>query len=91
MCTCGLGGTGDLWTASTGAHPGEILRFLLEEVKKKDCYKDLLAVPFFARQQIISHSNSREGECAGSDSTLYLEGYADGQQYHYAVWAARAL
>src|SRR6266446_9836161 len=28
---------------------------------------------------------------ASCNSTLYLEGYADGQQHHYAVWAARAL
>jgi hypothetical protein len=28
---------------------------------------------------------------ARNNSTLYLEGYADGQQHHYAVWAARSL
>jgi energy-coupling factor transporter ATP-binding protein EcfA2 len=26
---------------------------------------------------------------ASNKSTLYLKGYADGQQHHYAVWAAR--
>ena len=77
--------------APTSAQFARILRFMFEEVKKKDCYKGLLEVPFLAWQQVISDSNSFGGECARSNSTLYLEGYADGQQHHYAVWAARAL
>jgi hypothetical protein len=32
---------------------------MLEKVKEKDCYKDLLEGPFPAGQQIISDSTSR--------------------------------
>jgi hypothetical protein len=64
---------------------------MLEEVKKKDSYKGVLEVPIFACQQIISNNAPAEGECASNESTLYLEGYASGQQHHYAVWAARSL
>jgi hypothetical protein len=82
---------GDLRLAPTSAQFAGILRFMLVEVKKKDCYQGLLEVPIFAGQQTISETNSPEGECASNNSTLYLEGYAGGQQYHYAVWTARSV
>src|SRR6266404_6173864 len=67
-----------------------ILHFLHADVKIKG-RKQACSKFFSSRQQIISDSTSRGGECAGAGFTLYLEGYADGQQHHYAVWAARAL
>lgn len=36
---------GDLHLAPTSAQFAGILRFMYEEVKKKDCYKGLLEVP----------------------------------------------
>src|SRR5882672_12490866 len=59
-----------------------ILHFLHADVKIKG-RKQACSKLFSSRQQIISDRTSRGGECAGAGFTLYLEGYADGQQHHY--------
>jgi hypothetical protein len=71
MYTCGLGGTGDLCLASTSAQFGRILHFLLEEVKEKDCYKDLLEVLFTSPNQIEFGTATHIGEQARATVPRY--------------------
>src|SRR6266852_2973626 len=86
---------------STNAKKSKITkRTQLSHVDSASCLWRALqfaGLPIWVKYELGHRSRVAEGtiarKCASAscNSTLYLEGYADGQQHHYAVWAARAL